>query len=107
MPTYVRVRNVCAHHGRLWNVGLGVYPAIPTTPSITWLSGSEAMPARSRKRLYPVLVSLQAVLETVSPRSNWANRLHELLSSRPPMNLRGMGIPEGWAEDEFWRRHLS
>lgn len=24
MRTFVRVRNICAHHGRLWNVGLGV-----------------------------------------------------------------------------------
>ncbi|GAB3755819.1 Abi family protein [Zhihengliuella somnathii] len=107
MQTYVRVRNVCAHHGRLWNVGLGVYPAIPNSPAVSWLEGNEALPERSRKRLYPVLVSLQTVLETISPHSGWAHRLHELLSTRPTMNLRGMGIPEGWAHDPFWRRHLD
>ncbi len=69
MQTYVRVRNVCAHHGRLWNVGLGVYPAIPNSPTVPWLEGDEALSERSRKRLYPVLVSLQTVLETISPRS--------------------------------------
>ncbi|WP_406832497.1 Abi family protein [Pedococcus sp. KACC 23699] len=106
MPTYVRVRNICAHHGRLWNVGLGVYPAIPTSPTVPWLVGKNALPDRSRKRLYPVLVSLQSVLYSVSPRSGWAMRLHELLSARPPMNLRGMGVPEGWATDRFWSRRL-
>lgn len=105
--TYVRVRNVCAHHGQLWNVGLGVYPAIPTSSTVSWLEGDEALPERSRKRLYPVLVSLQTVLETISPRSGWARRLHGLLSTRPPMNLRGMGIPQYWADDPFWRRHLD
>lgn len=107
MQTYVRVRNVCAHHGRLRNVGLGVYPAIPNSPAVSWLEDDEALPERSRKRLYPVLVSLQTVLETISPRSGWASRLHGLVSSRPAMNLRGMGIPEDWADDPLWRRHLD
>ncbi len=107
MQTYVRVRNICAHHGRLWNVGLGVYPAIPTSPTVSWLEGDRALPERSRKRLYPVLVSLQAVLDSVSPRSSWARRLYELLSTRPRMNLDGMGVPEGWADDNFWSRHMA
>lgn len=107
MQTYVRVRNICAHHGRFWNVGLGVYPKVPTSPSVSWLRGEQALPERSRKRLYPVLVSLQSVLDSVSPRSSWARRLHELLSTRPRMNLDGMGVPEDWADDEFWSRHLA
>lgn len=107
MQTYVRVRNICAHHGRLWNVGLGVYPVIPTSPAISWLQGEQALPDRSRKRLYPVLVSLQTVLDSVSPRSSWAQRLHDLLSTRPQLNLAGMGVPQGWADDTFWSGHLA
>lgn len=34
MQTYTRVRNICAHHGRLWNAGLGVYPVIPTSRTV-------------------------------------------------------------------------
>lgn len=105
MRTYVRVRNICAHHGRLWNVGLGVYPVIPNSPTVSWLRAP--LPDRSRRRLYPVLVSLQSVLDSVSPRSSWARRLHELLTERPHMNLRGMGIPETWADDPFWSRHIA
>lgn len=107
LQTYVRVRNVCAHHGRLWNVGLGVYPKIPTSRSVSWLTGSDALPPRSEKRLYPVLVSLQAVLGTVSPRSGWPRRLSDLLASRPQTYLDGMGVPANWSDDEFWSRHLT
>jgi len=107
LKTYVRVRNVCAHHGRLWNVGLGVYPKIPTSKRIAWLQREDSLPASSEKRLYPVLVSLQSVLNVISPRSMWAKRLHALLSTRPAMNLRGMGFPERWAEDPFWADHLE
>ncbi len=107
LQTYVRVRNICAHHGRLWNVGLGVYPAIPTSRAVPWLEGSRALPDRSRKRLYPVLVSLQAVLESISPHSSWATRLHDLLSRRPQLHLDGMGVPGEWSDDPFWMRHLT
>nr|WP_240959856.1 Abi family protein [Rhodococcus sp. HNM0563] len=107
LQTYVRVRNICAHHGRLWNVGLGVYPAIPNSPTISWLEGPHALPERSRKRLYPVLVSMQSVLDAVSPRSSWAQRLHELFRTRPRMNLAGMGVPADWADNDFWSRHIE
>ncbi|MBC7592636.1 MAG: Abi family protein [Kineosporiaceae bacterium] len=107
MRTYVRVRNICAHHGRLWNVGIGVYPAIPNSSAISWLKSDDALPTRSEKRLYAVLVSLQAVLDVVSPRSTWAQRLHDLVSTRPPMNLASMGIPKDWTDDDFWARHLT
>lgn len=107
LRTYVRVRNICAHHGRLWNVGLGVYPRIPTGRGVAWLELESAQPASAERRLYPVLVSLQSVLETVSPRSSWVSRLHELLSQATPMVLRGMGVPDGWSEDPFWARHLD
>ncbi len=106
LQTYVRVRNICAHHGRLWNVGLGVYPAIPSSSTVAWLAGDGALPERSRKRLYPVLVSLASALSIVSPHSGWARRLHVLMGTRPPMNLRGMGVPEDWADDPFWIKRL-
>lgn len=107
LTTYVRVRNICAHHGRLWNVGLGVTPAIPVSPTISWPQTDNAVPEVSRKRLYPVLVSLQSVLDAVSPHSSWGRRLHDLLHRRPIMNLSGMGVPPSWASDPFWNRHLG
>lgn len=106
LRTYVRVRNICAHHGRLWNVGLGVYPAIPTSRSIPWLVDSTAIDTRSAKQLYPVLVSLQSVLATISPRSSWTQRLSGLLDDHPDVPLRGLGMPDDWRQDAFWAQHL-
>jgi hypothetical protein len=95
------------HSHGLWKVGLGVYPAIPTSPGLSWPKGADALPERSRKRLYPVLVSLQSVLDAASPRSSWARRLYEPMSTRPQMNLSGMGVPEGWTDNDFWSPHIS
>ena len=41
--TYQRVRNICAHHGRLWNRGLGVYPAIPKSRAIRWIDACHCL----------------------------------------------------------------
>lgn len=107
LRTYVRVRNICAHHGRLWNVGLGVYPALPSSSAISWLSDGWVITPRRAKQLYPVLVSLQSVLNTISPHSSWAQRLSALLNDHPRLPLRGIGMPDNWRDDPFWATHLS
>ena len=107
LRTYVRVRNICAHHGRMWNVGIGVYPAIPTSKAISWLDDKTALAGRRAKQLYPVLVSLQSVLDTISPRSTWAQRLSDLIAKHPHLPLRGIGMPADWRDDPFWARHLQ
>jgi abortive infection bacteriophage resistance protein len=104
--TYQRVRNVCAHHGRLWNRGLGVYPAIPKSVSIVWLQDRELFsrePWRAQ-RLFPVIVSLQTLLHTLSPGSSWSGRLADLLDQHPSVPLTAMGFPSDWLDDPFWPR---
>lgn len=102
LRTYQRVRNICAHHGRLWNVGLGVYPKVPTSVRVPWPRQDGAVPDRSPRRLYPVVVTLQSILKTVSPSSSWGRRLMELLEENPQVPLRAMGMPPGWHSDPFW-----
>lgn len=104
--TYQRVRNISAHHGRLWNRGLGVYPVIPKSTSIAWLHDRRLFarePWRGQ-RLYPVLVSLQTLLHTISPGSAWAGRLADLLAQHHDVPLSAMGIPPNWSSDPFWPR---
>lgn len=106
LRTYQRVRNICAHHGRLWNRGLGVYPALPKSRAVVWLTDPTVItgePSR-RRRLYPVLVSLQTILHTISPLSTWGTRLHELFGANHAVALRGMGVPDNWFDDPFWSR---
>ena len=106
LQSYQRVRNICAHHGRLWNRGLGVYPAIPKSRSIRWLEDADLFERNAwrRQRLYAVLVSLQAMLHTVAPGSLWAARLNDLFLEHPSVPLSGMGIPTDWFNDPFWPR---
>ena len=103
LRTYVRIRNICAHHGRLWNVGLGVYPKLVASRTIPWPRQAGAVPIHYRHRLYPALASLQCILVTVSPGSSWRLRLADLLREYPSAPLAAMGFPNDWERDPFWR----
>ncbi|GAB3491839.1 Abi family protein [Flexivirga lutea] len=106
LQSYQRVRNICAHHGRLWNRGLGVYPAIPKSRAIRWLEDTDLFDRNAwrRQRLYAVLVSLQTMLHTIAPGSMWAPRLNDLFLEHPTVPLSGMGVPNDWFSDPFWPR---
>lgn len=106
--TYQRVRNISAHHGRLWNRGLGVYPAIPKSRSIVWIDDRDlfARDAWRAQRLFPVLVSFQSILHTISPGSRWSQRLADLLAEHDDVPLGPMGIPSEWRSDPFWPQGL-
>lgn len=109
MRTFVRVRNICAHHGRLWNTVLGVSPMLPTSPAVAWLSDRSAVAesTQRRARLYPVLVALQSLLLTLSPHSTWASRLKSLIDEHPNLPLEAMGMPNDWFKDPFWAEQIK
>ena len=109
--SWQRVRNICAHHARLWNRGLGVSPVIPKSKDIAWLSdrmlysGNDAVTVHRRQSLYPVLISLQSVLCTIAPHATWGERLHQLVEGYPNVPIAAMGMPTSWFDDPFWHRN--
>ena len=110
LGTFQYTRNLCAHHGRLWNRQFGTSPSIPRSPEVAWLSRANTFQGNGsyrRFRVYPVLVALQTILKTISPNSSWASRLFDLLAEFHSVPLNPMGFPPGWNEDEFWVPHLG
>lgn len=83
------VRNICAHHGRLWNVNIDVIAQLDKNiPSFQNLDN---------KRIYFYLTMMCYLLKTISPSSNWEAELNTLLTRFPtPQNkaitLMGLGF---------------
>lgn len=92
------VRNVCAHHSRLWNREMTVGMKIPTRP--LWLG--EALNREKPKRLYNTLVMLAFMLDIISPGSRWRRSLLELMEEHKAVNLELMGFPQGWQDSPIW-----
>lgn len=92
------IRNICAHHGRLWNRELGFKPMIPRKDD-RWHSpvGVEG------NRIFGVLTILKCMLEDVAPQSGWTERLMELLDDYADLPRESMGFPDGWEECPIWK----
>ena len=97
LHTLSYVRNVCAHHKRLWNRQLGVRPQLPTK-SLSWPHN-----VPDNGRVYCVLIVLQLMLQTVSPRCHWRQRLFDLFDDHPSIPLDAMKFPPRWRELAIWR----
>jgi abortive infection bacteriophage resistance protein len=91
------VRNVCAHHKRLWNRQFGIKPKLPSR-SLAW---PHQVPDNGR--LYCVLVILQHMLKVVSPRGHWSDRLFALFDQHPTVPLDALKMPADWRTRALWR----
>lgn len=87
------LRNVCAHHGRVWNREFGVRPT-----RYGYLKECGAQPGR----FYAQAVLIKTMLNAMVTDSHWSTRLRDLLAEHPEVDPRAMGFPDNWAQDEFW-----
>ena len=95
------VRNICAHHARLWNRELGTKPLIPRGPDyVGWHQPVEI----TNDRVFAVLTICQHCLSCVAPQSRWAHRLENLLDDYQDIPLVGMGFPANWQQCPLWQR---
>lgn len=97
------LRNVCAHHSRLWNRNIVDQPRLPSTGEIAWVGPFED-DSHLRARCYLLLRIARHLLQVVNPSSSWPERVKAHLETFPDidhlsLNLAGMGVPDGWEQD--------
>lgn len=91
------LRNICAHHGRVWNRRLPSVK-IPSNPLFVYVENTKF----HNNKLYALLTCMQYLLNLISPKSSFRQDLLNLIESNKIVNLKDMGFPDGWLEDKFW-----
>lgn len=96
------LRNICAHHSRLWNRNIVDQPKLPSSQELPWIAFFEGN-EHARARCFLLLKITQQVLDVVNPRSSWSVRMQAHLQSFPVMpdlniNHRSMGAPDKWQQ---------
>jgi len=94
----VYVRNICAHHARLWSKYLRISIKFPKKPSRTWLSSSNL----DDRKIYAILGVIAYFLDTITPTNTFRDKLKDLLSKYPNVDTSAMGFPKDWKNDPFW-----
>ena len=101
------VRNVSAHHGRLWNRSVIGQPKAASSDVIPGFNPPPAVDDLARSRIYPTLCAMVFLMRQICPRSQWTRRLRETLTSdfpdAPGRGLNEMGFPPNWENSAFWR----
>ncbi len=93
------IRNICAHHSRLWNRQLGNKPKIPHQKNAPAWHVPITIP---NDRVFGILTILKYSLDRIAPQSSWTTRLLSLLQDYPAIPLGSMGFPANWQSSPIW-----
>ncbi|MHB1701473.1 MAG: Abi family protein [Acidobacteriaceae bacterium] len=98
------VRNICAHHNRLWNKSPADQASPPKPGEIAELEHL-ATDTTAQSRIYATAASLQFLLKTIHPASSWGARMKSHCASfpsAPNLSLSQAGFPFGWQALPLW-----
>lgn len=88
------IRNMCAHHNRLWNAVLVVDAPMKARAFTSDLTPSNTFYARA--------VVMAEILNRIGMGSAWKDRLRDLIRRCPSVQVAGMGFPAGWEARPVW-----
>jgi abortive infection bacteriophage resistance protein len=103
------IRNLCAHHSRLWNRSPEFRIALPMRgeiPLLTHLIDD----VNANSRLYATAAALQFILRRVNPSTAWAQRLKKAMTTLPTVNgitAAKAGFPAGWENLALWVNSIT
>jgi len=98
------LRNLCAHHSRLWNRNVVDQPSLAGTNELDWsqsFAGKNDLIAKP----FLLLAICRHMVKIISPATEWHTRIAKHLEAFPDqhsqrtLSMMDMGIPEDW---EHW-----
>jgi abortive infection bacteriophage resistance protein len=99
MLCFSNIRNICAHHGRLWNRRLTAHIKFPTNPQNAFITNNRVYPYK----LYAALCCIQYMLNTIIPINGFKTDLVDLMKTCPLAQEKEMGFPANWQGEQFWQ----
>lgn len=100
LRTLNAVRNLCAHHARLWNRVLGYSPILPRSRKHPEWNTPFSI---DTSHIFIVITLLKYMLRIDAPTSLWSARLISLIDENPEISLRPFGFPAEWREHSLWK----
>ncbi len=104
---FTYVRNICAHHNRLWNRNLAKPPKLPYNTIYDFLTKdkSKAISHKEKVKIYWVLYSMNYLLKQIDIEGdfNFSQQLKSIMASCPLNQQKHMGFQENWLFEPFWQ----
>ncbi|KGO92279.1 Abi family protein [Flavobacterium subsaxonicum] len=99
LQSIAQIRNLCAHHSRLWNKNLPGAPKLLTKPPFAWVND---VPGQFQK-LYVHLCIMKYLINIIQPENNFTNRLNDLFVKYPNVDPDALGMKPKWQDEELWK----
>lgn len=98
MLCFSTLRNICAHHGRVWNRRL-IPIKIPRNTNKDFLKNTSIY----TNKLYATLSCIEYILKQINLDSTFSEQLKELMKNRPFAQKKEMGFPNDWLAETLWK----
>tara|TARA_R110002124_G_scaffold209983_2_gene376519 strand:+ start:560 stop:1507 length:948 start_codon:yes stop_codon:yes gene_type:complete len=106
LHTLTYVRNICAHHSRLWNRDLAIEPEKLLKPVGNWVS----KPFENNKRMFYFICVLKYLITRANPGNSLKDKLQNLFKKYPMVPIQYIGIPSDgkgnaldWENEPIWK----
>ena len=107
LHTLVYVRNLCAHHSRIWNREFAIKPEVLLHPQKKWIQ--PAFNTNNHRAFY-FLSILKYLLQAANPTNHLKEKLEALFNKYPTTPIQFMGIPTSngvtlinWKTEPLWQ----
>jgi len=96
---FASLRNICAHHSRLWNRRFAIVPKIPKNTKYKFIDNKNIYD----NKLYTQLCNINYIFRIISPDSDFVTDLKTLLNSCNLVDIKEMGFPANWENEVIWK----
>lgn len=93
LHTLTYLRNLCAHHSKLWSRNFTVKPMVAMGYTLQLMVNN---------RFSSQAAIIKIFLDVISPGSGWAKHLRNLVDEHPTIDIGHMGFGKRWEYDPFW-----
>lgn len=101
LMTIVQIRNICAHHGRLWNRNLPGRPKLLSKPPFAWIS--DVPEVNEHYKLYVHLCCIKYLLNVISPDNSFTNKIQGLFLKYKNVDQNALGMKPDWQNEVLWK----
>lgn len=109
LHSIVYLRNICAHHARLWNREMQIQSIIPRHTQNPFINQASYISPETGQRLplnnrtYFILSMVIYLMNTINLKHTIQSKFKSLLAKYPNIDTCAIGFPVTWQSETLWR----
>ena len=109
LHSIVYLRNICAHHTRLWNREMQIQPVVPRNSSRPFIKQLYSTPTETGRfsllnnKVFFFLAMIIYLMDSINSKHTIPVKFKALLAKYPNIDIQAMGFPVAWQKEILWK----